>query len=162
MEAPRCGVLCAVLWCGARLRCVPVLYNKRIGGPGSYQSREIPARGGVGSALARVTQEAPARRHYSGLNNIMSRGKRDLCNWTRERARSVGSAEETLLPLSLYCGFHVPPCTACTAGKRERERKTVPLHVWSCEQSSLREFGSSDVDLILTEKRRAYIRVGDL
>lgn len=31
----------------------------------------------------------------------MSRGKRDLCNWTRERARSVGSAEETSLPLSL-------------------------------------------------------------
>lgn len=57
-----------------------------------YISREIPAC---------VTQEAPRHAgHYSGLNNIMSRGKRDLCNWTRERARSAGSASKKLSFLS--------------------------------------------------------------
>lgn len=51
-------------------------------------------------AAVAVTQETPVYRYYSGLNNIISRGKRaETC--AIQRARSVGSAEETLLPLSV-------------------------------------------------------------
>ena len=82
---------------------VRVYIIKESGGKGGLQthipqSREIPAHR---RPRCRLRKKRLARRHYSGLNNIMSRGKRDLCNWTRERAHSVGSAEETSLPLSL-------------------------------------------------------------
>lgn len=68
-------------------------------GPGSKRTYRSLAK--YRHAAAALRKKRLARRHYSGLNNIMSRGKRGLCNWTRERARSVGSAEETSLPLSL-------------------------------------------------------------
>lgn len=89
------------------------LYNKRIagertereggGGRGDgFKHTYTPDSRNTNTRRPRYARSAAAYRYYSGLNNIMSRGKReDLCNWTRERARSVGSAEETLLPLSI-------------------------------------------------------------
>jgi len=81
--------------------CYASLYNKRIRGKGRVPNAHTAVSRNTGARRPRLRKKRLARRHYSGLNNIMSRGKRDLCNWTRERARSVGSAEETSLPLSL-------------------------------------------------------------
>lgn len=87
------------------------LYNKRIageraeerGGRGDgFKHTYTPVSRNTDTRRLCYARSAAAYRYYSGLNNIMSRGKReDLCNWTRERARSIGSAEETLLPLSI-------------------------------------------------------------
>lgn len=102
----RRGTAAAGAWVG--------LYNKRIGGgkepPGSNIYTHTAVSRNTGTRRPCYARSAVARRHYSGLNNIMSRGKRDLCNWTRERARSVGSTEETSLPLSVPPSeFYLPP-----------------------------------------------------
>lgn len=77
--------------------------QERIGGRGWFQTHTYtPISRNTNTRRPRYARSAAVYRYYSGLNNIMSRGKReDLCNWTRERTRSAGSAEETLLPLSI-------------------------------------------------------------
>lgn len=86
----------------ARVYIIKESRGRKRGSPPPLPQTHIPQvsrNSGTRRATA-LRKKRLARRHYSGLNNIMSRGKRGLCNWTRERARSVGSAEETSLPLS--------------------------------------------------------------
>jgi len=107
------------------------LYNKRIdGGEGAPRLKHThtTVSRNTGTRRPCYARSAAARRHYSGLNNIMSRGKRDLCNWTRERARSVGSIEETSLPPSVppwilsptaVVSRHVTAYMSCDDGYKE-------------------------------------------